>query len=227
MGSVSDPLDFTTHRAVFAACSDLGINQEHALWSIKEYGERNQTAHRNLITLREKGEFTVLAKILYADREDINCTFSEFKDETDLNALKYIIQSEIDRWFDSSDDPSSPAAWIATQELRQVFRDAKDKANKPSKEEVKQANNSKAKQRSEDKAARHDATSTAESSTGSKKRVASTEEPKGSEVEKEPRTSRQRFAYMAKKYKLEQQLARISAELDRVDADLAKLDDLV
>ena len=134
-GSVLDPVKRDIIIAVSAACSDIGISKELAVWSIIEYGFRNQQVHRDLEDLRENGKFPLLAKILYTDREELNLTFSEFKSETDVAFLRYIIQSQIDTWFDTSPNPDYPDEWEPTEALRRVRSKARKDANKPSKEQ--------------------------------------------------------------------------------------------
>ena len=218
-GSVLDPVRLDTTIAISTACSDLGISKELAVWSIMEYGARNLQVHRDLVDLRKEGKFPLLAKILCADRNELSSTFSEFKSETNLSFLRTIIQTEIDTWFDTSDNPDHPDEWVPTTALRQFRKDALEKASKPSKKELKQANIAKAQKLSEEKAARQNEGSRADSSTAGKKRIASTEEPRGSEEERRERTTRQRFRSLAKKCKLEEELKRINSELAIIDKD--------
>ncbi len=129
-GSVLDPIKLDITIAISAACSDLGISKERVVWSIMEYGACNLQVHRDLVDLREEGKFPLLAKILCADRNELSSTFSEFKSETDLSFLRTIIQTEIDTWFDTSDNPDHPDEWIPTTALRQFRKDALEKASK-------------------------------------------------------------------------------------------------
>lgn len=66
--------------------------------------------------------------------------------------------------------------------------------------------------------------SRAGSLTAGKKRIASTEEPRGSEGERRERTTRQRFRSLTKKCKLEEELKRINSELVIIDKDDCLLD---
>ncbi len=111
-----------------------------------------------------------------------------------------------------------------TTALRQFRKDALEKVSKPSKQELKQANIAKAQKLSEEKAARQNETSRADSSTAGKKRIASTEEPRESEKERRERTTRQRFRSLPKKCKLEEELKRINSELAILDKDDCLLD---
>ena len=143
-----------TTVAVYIACADLGISEELALWSIQEYDTRNHEVHRDLNDLKRAGEFPLLASILCADRNDISSTFSLIKSETDITHLREIIQSEIDECFeDTGDNPNHPAAWVPSIALRQFYKDAVQKANQPSKDEIKQANIARSQRRSEEKVA--------------------------------------------------------------------------
>lgn len=205
-GSVLDDYELDTTVAVITACWDLGISKELAVWSIMEYGDRNLQVHRDLLDLRSEGKFPLLAKILCADRNDLDSTFSELKSETDLSSLRTIIQTEIDTWFDTSDNPDHPDEWIPTTALRQFRKDALDRVTKPSKQELKH---------SEEKLARQSAASQADSSTAGKKRMASTEELRLSE--KGESKTRQRLRSLATKCKLDKELRRINAELAILD----------
>ena len=216
-GSNSGRVNLSTFRAVHLACVDLGISQELVIWSIMKYAKRNEQAHHNLNTLRETGEFSTLAKVLCADRDELSCTFSEISNETDLDRLKDVIQHEIDTWFDTSVDPTYPQVWSPKPALIQAFKDAKEKAKKPSNHAMKEVNIAKEKERAAKKLARQDETASAGSSTSPKKRVASTEEPRGSATEKEDRKTKQKFALLARKCKLEAELKRVQSDLDKLE----------
>ena len=154
VGAAFDKVKLPTTAAVYIACTDLGISEELALWSIQEYGTRNREVHRDLNDLKRAGEYPLLASVLCADRNDLSSTFSLIKSETDTNHLRVIIQSEIDTWFeDTSDNPNYPAAWVPSIALRQFHKDAVQKANQPSKDEIKQANMAISQRRSEEKMA--------------------------------------------------------------------------
>lgn len=95
----TESLDLDTRVSVSMACRDLGISEDLAVWSIIEYGERNQTFHGDLDSLKADGDFRQLALVLYTDLEDIDCVFSKIQSETDKHVLKSFIYDEIDRWF--------------------------------------------------------------------------------------------------------------------------------
>lgn len=135
-----DNVSLDTHIAVSRACTELGLEEELAVWSILEYATRNTQAHRNLSEMREAGKFPLLAQTLWTDREDLDSTFSEFKSPTDKSFLRQIVQTEIDTWFDTSADPSNPGVWQAHQALTDCYMKAKEQSLKPMKEETKQAN---------------------------------------------------------------------------------------
>ncbi len=123
-GSVLDDYELDTTVAVSTACWDVGISKELAVWSIMEYGNRNLQVHRDLLDMRSDGKFPLLAKILCADRNDLDSTFSELTSETDLSSLRTIIQTKRDTWFDTSDNPDHPDEWIPTTALRHIRKDA-------------------------------------------------------------------------------------------------------
>ncbi|KAI4133215.1 MAG: hypothetical protein LQ347_002247 [Umbilicaria vellea] len=221
-----DKVRLPTTAAVYVACSDLGISGELALWSIQEYGTRNREVHRDLNDLKIAGEFPLLASSLCADRDELSSTFSSIKSETDITHLKAIIQDEIDEWFeDTIDNPNHPAAWAPSMALRQFHKDAVQRANQPSKDEIKQANIARSQRRSEEKMARQKEASAGTSSLAGKKRIASTEEPRGSERERQERTTQQRFKILARKCKLESEMERINRELALLDENEASLDE--
>ena len=226
VGAPLDKVKSPTTAAVYMACADLGISKELAIWSIQEYGTRNREVHRDLKDLKRAGEFPLLASILSADRNELSSTFSLIKSETDITHLRAIIQSEIDTCFeDTSDNPNHPAAWVPSIALRRFHKDAVQKANQPSKDEIKQANIARAQKRSKEKVARQKEASVGTSSLAGKKRIASTEEPRGSERERRERTRQQRFKVLSQKCKLEDDLKRINYELALLDEDVASLDE--
>lgn len=138
VGSAFDKIKMPTTAAIYMACADLGISEELALWSVREYGTRNRGVHRDINDLKREGEFPLLASVLCADRNELNSTFSLIKSETDIIHLRAIIQNEIDTWFeDTSAYPNQPSAWVPSTALRQFYKDAVEKANKPSKDETK------------------------------------------------------------------------------------------
>ncbi|KAL9098059.1 MAG: hypothetical protein Q9163_006204 [Psora crenata] len=215
-----------TTAAIYTACNDLGITEELALWSIQGYGKRNSEVHRDLNEMKREGAFAMLALILCADRDDLSSTFSLIKSETDITHLREIIQSEIETWFeDTSENPNKPGAWVPSIALRQIHKDAVQKAKQPSKDEVKQANIAKSQMKSAEKAARQKEASTGTSSLAGKKRIASTQEPRGSERERQERTRQQRFKILAQKCQLEDELKRMNRELALLDENDVPLDE--
>lgn len=226
VGAALDKVKLPTTAAVYVACADLGISEELAIWSIQEYGTRNREVHRDLDDLKRAGEFPLLASILCADRDELNSTFSLIKSETDIAHLRTIIQGEIDEWFeDTNDNLNHPAAWVPSIALRQLHKDAVQKANQLSKDEIKQANIARSQRRSEEKTARQKEASAGTSSLAGKKRIASTEEPRGSEQERQDRTRQQRFRLISRKCKLEDDMKRINRELAVLDENDASLDE--
>lgn len=205
-----------TIAAVYGACTDLGISDKMAIWAIKEYGARNRGVHRDLNDYKKKGQFPLLASILWADRNELFSTFSSIRSETDLNHLQAIIQSEIDVCFeDAAKYPDHPDAWIPSLALRQIHDDAAHKAKQPSKEETKQSNIAKAQRKSEEKAARQ--TQATSSSAAGKKPIASTQEPRGSEHGQQKKSRQQRVKLMARRYRLEEELSRTNRDLALFD----------
>ena len=56
----------------------------------------------------ERVFFPLLAKNLWADRDELYATFPVYESATDLRLLRMVIQSELDQWFDTSDDRNNP-----------------------------------------------------------------------------------------------------------------------
>lgn len=206
--------------AIFKACYDLGISDDLAIWAIKEYAARNRGAHRDLIDLKKEGQYSLLAMILCADRNELFSTFSCIGSETDLTHLQNIIQGEIDTMFeDTVENPTNPSVWVPSPALRQIHRDAMQKAKQPIKDEIKKANIAKSQRESEEKAARQAEANQGASSSVSKKRIASTEEPRGSDRERQNKKHQQRVKLLAQISKLEEDLKRLNRELSLLDED--------
>lgn len=91
--------DYCTHAAVCNTSRSLGILEEVAIWSIIEYGQRNEKVHQDLEALRAKGDFQQLANVLSADIEDLDFVFSESRTNTNKERLKSVIITKIQRWF--------------------------------------------------------------------------------------------------------------------------------
>lgn len=108
--------DYHTHAAVYNASRSLGISEQVAVWSIIEYGLRNEKVYRDLEALRAEGDFQQLANVFSADIEDLDLVFSEFRTDTNKECLKSVITTEIQRWFRvrRMDDPKT---WIPREEL--------------------------------------------------------------------------------------------------------------
>ena len=73
--------------------------------------------------------------------------------------------------------------------------------------------------------ARQKEASAGTSSLAGKKRIASTEEPRGSEQERQERTRQQRFKVLSQKCKLEDDMRRINRELALLDENDTSLDE--
>ena len=121
-----------------------------------EYGERNLQVHMDLYEFIREGKFLLLAKTLHSDQRELDATFSRFKSATDIKFLKSIIQFQIDEWFDSNINPDKPEVWNHTAVLQRIYKDAWDKATKPTKQDLEQANRAMAQKLFEDNAAREE-----------------------------------------------------------------------
>lgn len=67
--------NYHTHAAVYNASRSLGISEKVAVWSIIEYGLRNEKVYRDLEALRAEGDFQQLANVSSADIEDLDLVF--------------------------------------------------------------------------------------------------------------------------------------------------------
>lgn len=63
--TVREAADYRTHAVVCNASRSLAISEDVALWSIIEYGLRNEKVHRDLEALRAEGEFQQLTTLVY------------------------------------------------------------------------------------------------------------------------------------------------------------------
>lgn len=225
-GGQSEDAPRPTTMAIVNACEDLGLSKKDAFWSIKGYARRNSDFHSGLDALKTQGRFFELAETLYADKNDL-ASVSSYKSQTDTDHLRDIIQAEIDECFENAHEiPDLPTAWIASSTLYTILKDALQKTQKPSKDEIKKANILASEEKSKLKAARQTEDSKGSSSAGSKKRVASTTEPRGSDRE-EGGIKKRRIQLIAKCAKIEAQLANAKAELAEagIDARELNLDD--
>ncbi len=216
LGSKMKDEGLPTTTTIKITCRDLGLSPDTVIWSIKAYARRNRELHRSIDNMKEEGKFSELANTLYADKNDLDSVFS-CKSATDTEHLKEIIQDEIDLYFDTNDFPDNPDVWSPSKVLSQVFRDAQAKAQKPTKDEVRKANKEADKERSQAKAARQKEASLESATSGKNKRVASSEEPWGSERVQQGRKRREEteVELLARQTKLQGQLATIMAELAR------------
>ncbi|KAI9852455.1 MAG: hypothetical protein M1824_001909 [Vezdaea acicularis] len=204
------------HAAVHSACHQIGISTELATWSIIAYGRRNSLLHRNLDQLKEEGNYTRFAEVLYEDLADIDCVFSELHNETDKTNLRILVQTEIHKWFDIGSRIQDYRSWLPKPELREFYLKAQAAKNKPTNAEQKKINIEENGQRSKEKADRQKISSiTSSPATG--KRIASTKEPRGSEKATYKRRMRTREQLVAKKCKLELQVEYIKKELAKSD----------
>lgn len=126
--------------------------------------------------------------LMTADIEDIDLVFSEFRTDTDKERLKFVITTEIQPWFRvrRMDDPKT---WIPREELVSEYEKLQENEHKPSKAEQRQTNILHDEELRHLKTARRNAEETNPNSTskGPKKRIASKEEPRGSEEDKQKR----------------------------------------
>ena len=226
-----------TLTAVSNACRYLGLNKDMAVWSIKEYGKRNDLLHRSLKEMREAGEYDKLARTLNADLRDISSVFPPSEPEEGIEHLKNVIKSEIRRWFDDSDQkPDFPSAWRASDELEGVFQQAqaktaKGKEKQSSKEDLPEAANpqeispekgklKKGQYMPEPSSASSPpelmGTPSSLSVAQGKKRVASTEEPWGSE-RGEGDIKRRRFEISIQRAQLGKKLEKVLEKMDALN----------
>ncbi|MCJ1470842.1 hypothetical protein MMC07_009489, partial [Pseudocyphellaria aurata] len=218
--TAQDVADYNTQAAVDNACSELGIDSDLAVWSIIEYGARNRTFHSDIQSLIAEGAWRQLALIYSSDLEDIDCVFFELRTETDKRALKSIIRGEINRYFDTSEDPGDINVWVPSPAVLKEYKVAKAESG-VTKAQKKTANIAENGCRSTEKVTRQQNQSAAQGSpsSASKKRLASTEVPRGSEEEKSKRNEHRRGQLVLQMAKLESQLKSCQKEIAKIDGD--------
>ncbi len=228
-----------TLTAVSDACRYLGLNKDVAVWSIKKYGKRNDLLHRSLKEMREAGEYDKLARTLNADLRNISSVFPPSEPEEEIEHLKSVIKSEIKRWFiDSDKKPDLPSAWRASDELEEVFQQAqaktaKRKEKQSSKEELPEAANPQEipPEKGKLKKGQHMPEPSSSSSppelmgtpsslsvAPGEKRVASTEEPWGSE-RGEGDIKKSRFEISIQRAQLGKKLEKVLEKMDALNGE--------
>jgi hypothetical protein len=215
LGDSQSPVNGRYHLAIGNACHSLGISRELVLLSVKEYGDRNSEVHRDLGDLRKAGKFHILAKILFTDREELCLTFPVAKSTEDIDALREIIQDQIDTWF-VCHYPDEHQSWYPNQALLDVEEQERLRLEQ---QEQKQA---KAEQCTRDreekielKAERKSRQSESGHSDRGSKRVVSGQEPDGAETSPTKRRAiaEKRQADIALETKLEDDIKALQALL--------------
>ncbi len=215
VGNTQGPVDGRYHLAISYACHSLGISKELVLWSVKEYGESNAGVHRDLEDLRKAGRAQDLAKILFTDREELSLTFSVIKSKVDIDALREIIQGEIDKWFDC-DDPDDPYSWWASEALRDVRKQEKLRLEQQDQKKARAEQFTRDREEKKKvKAERNSRQSESGHSDRASKRVASGQEPDGAETSPTKRRAiaEKREADLAYEKKLEDEIKAVQALL--------------
>lgn len=139
--------------------------------------------------------------------------FSEFRSNTDKEALKDIIFAQCDKLFDRKEGPEDPVMCIPRLELRAEYKKAIVEKTAYTKSEIKAKNISENNRRGQEKSARREAVAPESSDPlAAKKRVSSTEFPRGSE---DDRVEKRRATLMANACKLREQLERVKKELEK------------
>ncbi len=156
--------------------------------------------------MKECDDFQQLVKILHEDLKNNYCVFSKIRSKIDRDQLVIIITMKIHKWFDTSLSEDDPVLWCPKAELQHIYIKVKAEKEGSSKAVIKTAKIIEAK--CNEKAARTLAVLL------SKKRVASTEEPRGSK-----RMAKRRETLVAEKCKLEKQLKRVTKNLDQIDEE--------
>ncbi|KAI9767956.1 MAG: hypothetical protein M1840_005268 [Geoglossum simile] len=116
-----------TTDAVHLGCTDLGLNPKLTLWAIRQYAERNDMMHASLDNHIKARGYAVVASRLAQDLAELPKVVPPEEDEMETN-MRTIIEALIQEWFDTSDEPDNPAAWLATKELRDYSKLMRDKA---------------------------------------------------------------------------------------------------
>ncbi|KAI9668484.1 MAG: hypothetical protein M1829_005362 [Trizodia sp. TS-e1964] len=168
-----------TQTAVRLACSNLAIGIEAGIATIHLYAKRNDLFHSNIEEMKRSGNHSTLAAALYNDYQDVEMVFSPSLGKENLEYTKDMILDEINWCFDTRIGFDNPGTWFPTAELKELIFRAKEERNQPFKAEMKATNVAKSLQQQEEKQAKQKAASL--NAPGTKKRMASTAEPRGDE----------------------------------------------
>ncbi|KAL8716057.1 MAG: hypothetical protein Q9225_006264 [Loekoesia sp. 1 TL-2023] len=92
-----------TNRAVRQACKRIGIEEENMISILAFYGKRNTMFHSELEELIENKRYHRISVMLYDDIRDL-ASVCPVKDSRSEEALRAVLETLRDEWFDTSDD---------------------------------------------------------------------------------------------------------------------------
>ncbi|KAI9764297.1 MAG: hypothetical protein M1840_008588 [Geoglossum simile] len=116
-----------TTDAVYLGCTDLGLDPQLTLWAIRQYAERNNMMHASIDNYIKDQKYAIVASQLAQDLAELPKIVPPEEGEMESN-MRTIIEALIREWFDTSDNPNEPGAWLATMELRSYSKLMRDKA---------------------------------------------------------------------------------------------------
>ena len=115
-----------TTDAVYLGCTELGLNPELTVWAIRRYASRNNMVHCSLDDDIKDQNYSKIALQLARDREELPRIVPLEERETENN-MRTIINTLIEDWFDTSDNPNNAYSWSATKELKDYSKMLRDK----------------------------------------------------------------------------------------------------
>lgn len=110
----------TTH-AIQVASYSLGLDPSNTLHIVKQYSNRNELVHANLLPMIKGGKFQDLARRLHTDRMDLILLLPA-AEKADRIIFEKLLDSIIDLWFIKNEkDSSNYQMWKPTKQLEDKY----------------------------------------------------------------------------------------------------------
>ncbi|KAI9773396.1 MAG: hypothetical protein M1840_007611 [Geoglossum simile] len=109
--------------ATYLGCNNLRLNPQLTLWAIRQYAKQNNMMHVSLDNYIRGKDYAAVASRL----AELPKIVQPEEEEMETN-MQTIIEAFIQEWFDTSENPNVPRAWLATQQRRGYSRLMRDKA---------------------------------------------------------------------------------------------------
>ena len=119
-GTNSDESTYKTSRAVYSACSYVGLKYEDMAAVIHMYAARNLMMHEGIDQLISARNFHDLARRLAQDYKELPTVIPPHE-ASRLNLMQTLIESLITMWFnpEEEEDRDNPQLWNSTGSLRE------------------------------------------------------------------------------------------------------------